>query len=221
MTSDDTFPQKLTLVDDLTHPDHHYLSTEDICCFLDEYTARGGYSFSATNRLISNFKKPADRRRYRDEWQYKERAIKESAAAFGCALKKAEWVEWLDAATLIPIPPSKAKTDPLYDDRLTRMLHTIRPQPPLDIRELILQKASTAAAHCSDTRPRPETLEALYEIDQDLITPLPHVIGLFDDVLTTGAHFKAAQSLLNKTFPGVNVIGFFIARRVPGTMDIE
>lgn len=216
MTSDGTFPQKLTLVDDLTRPDHYYLSTEDICCFLGEYTAKGGYSFSATNSLISNFKKPVDRRG-KAEWQYKERAIRQSAAAFGCALK----AEWLDAATLIPIPPSKAKTDPLYDDRLTRMLHTIRPQPPLDIRELILQKASTAAAHCSDTRPRPETLEALYEIDKALIAPHPHVIGLFDDVLTTGAHFKAAQSLLNKTFPGVKVIGFFIARRAPETMDFD
>jgi len=62
---------------------------------------------------------------------------------------------------------------------------------------------------------------SLYEIDQLLTIPQPQVIGLFDDVLTTGAHFKAAQSLLNKAFPGVRVIGLFIARRVPETIDVE
>ncbi|QXP89654.1 hypothetical protein [Methylococcus capsulatus] len=52
------------------------------------------------------------------------------------------------------------------------------------------------------------------------IEPPPKVIGLFDDVLTTGAHFKATQSMLQETFPGVRVIGLFIARRVPETIDI-
>jgi predicted amidophosphoribosyltransferase len=80
---------------------------------------------------------------------------------------------------------------------MTRVLQKIRETPPLDIRELIIQKTSTAAAHHSDTRPRPETLEPLYEINPPLKLPEPKVIGLFDDVLTTGAHFKAAQSLLN------------------------
>jgi predicted amidophosphoribosyltransferase len=122
---------------------------------------------------------------------------------------------------LIPMPPSKAQDDPLYDDRLTRMLTAIRPQPPLDIREIIVQKTSTGAAHHSDARPRPETLEALYTLNPRWLVPTPTVIGLFDDVLTTGAHFKAAQSLLNKAFPGVRIIGLFIARRVPGTMDME
>jgi hypothetical protein len=216
MTSDGTFPQRLTLVDELIRPDHSYLTAEDTCYFLGEYTARGGHSFSATNSLICNFKKSVEKRgQY--QWRYKEQAIRQSAAAFRCAING----EWFDTATLVPIPPSKAKTDPLYDDRLAWMLQTIRPQPPLDIRELIVQRESTEAAHHSNNRPRPETLEALYEIDQTLVTPQPQVIGLFDDVLTTGAHFKAAQSLLNTVFPGIRVIGFFIARRAPETMDIE
>jgi hypothetical protein len=39
----------------------------------------------------------------------------------------------------------------------------------------------------------------------------PQVIGLFDDVLTTGAYFRAAS--------GVRIVGFFIARRVPEAAD--
>jgi hypothetical protein len=216
MTSNSTFLLRLTQVDALTLPDHSYLTADDACFFLGEYTARGSYQESKTNNLIYNFKIPVDKRGT-NRWYYKDQAIQQSADAFRRAIK----AEWFDAATLIPIPPSKAKTDPLYDDRLTRMLKAIRSQPPLDIRELIVQEASTDPAHHSDNRPRPETLEPLYKIDQTLTMPKPQVIALFDDVLTTGAHFKAAQSLLNKAFPGVRVIGLFIARRVPETIDVE
>lgn len=104
---------------------------------------------------------------------------------------------------------------------MTLMVKAIRSQPPLDIRELIVQETSTDPAHHSDNRPRPETLEHLYIIDKTLTEPKPQVIGLFDDVLTTGAHFKAAQSLLNNAFPGVRIIGLFIARRVPETIDVQ
>jgi hypothetical protein len=216
MTSKSSFPHRLTQVDELSRPDHYYLSADDTCYFLGEYTAQKGFAFSATNQLILNFKKPVDRKG-KAEWRYKEQAIRQAAEAFRKALND----KWLNGALLVPIPPSKARTDPLYDDRMPRMLRAIRPEPQLDVRELIIQNASTDAAHHSDTRPRPEDLEALYALDRKLTTPAPKVIGLFDDVLTTGAHFKAAQSLLHKAFPGVQVIGLFIARRVPEAMDIE
>jgi len=40
-------------------------------------------------------------------------------------------------------------------------------------------------------------------------------------VLTTGAHFGAASNVLQRTSPGVRVIGVFIARRVPEAADVE
>ena len=42
--------------------------------------------------------------------------------------------ETLNKLTFVPVPPSKAKEDPLYDDRLTQMLNLIRPDPKLDVR---------------------------------------------------------------------------------------
>ena len=95
------------------------------------------------------------------------------------------------------------------------------PQQPVDVREVILQLASTGAAHDAENRPRPEVIEANYTIDEPLRNPAPQVIGLFDDVLTTGAHFRAASNLLKRTYPRVRLIGIFIARRVPETADIE
>lgn len=216
MTSGGTFPQRLTKIDDLTRPDHWYLTEEDDCYFLGEYTARRGYAFSATNQLILNFKKPMDKRGT-PQWRYKDRAINEAAAAFRTALTG----DLLNVLTLVPVPPSKAKADPLYDDRLTRMLRGIRDQPPLDVRELVAQRASTAAVHDQAQRPRPDDIAANYAIDHTLCNPPPRAIGLFDDVLTTGAHYRAASSLLKTTFPGIRVIGFFIARRLPEAADIE
>ena len=45
------------------------------------------------------------------------------------------------------------------------------------------------------------------------------MIGFFDDVLTTGAHFKAVQALLQSQFPQTEIVGLFIARRVPETVN--
>ena len=134
-----------------------------------------------------NFKKTVDRRRL-PEWRYKERALRQVAEAFRIALRS----DALDRLTFVPVPPSKAKEDPLYDDRMTRMLRAIRPDLALDVRELIVQTVSAGAAHISEERPSPDRIESLYEIDERQAMPVPEVIALVDDVLTTGAHYRAA-----------------------------
>jgi hypothetical protein len=216
MTSATTFPLRLTKIDDLARPDHSYLTAADDCYFFGEYTARKGFAFSATNRLILNFKKTMDRRG-RSEWQWKDRALHQATAAFRTVLDNA----FLNVTTLVPIPPSKAKSDPLYDDRMTRMLRAIRPQPPVDIRELITQTESSEAAHDQAVRPRPEEILARYQIDSSLQLPLPQAIAICDDVLTTGAHYRASRTVLEQAFPGVRMIGIFIARRVPEAVDFS
>jgi hypothetical protein len=217
MTSSGTYlPQRFTLIDDLTRPDHWYLTVDDVCYFLGEYTARKGYAFSRTNDVIVNFKKSLSTRGSA-QWPYKQWAIDEAAAAFRAALDDRD----LNAITFVPVPPSKAKDDPLYDDRVTRMLHAIRPRPPLDIRELVEQIRTMPAAHESAQRPTPEELEALYRIDQRLLSPPRAEIAIVDDMLTTGLHFRTVKVHLARVFPGVRIVGMFIARRVPETTEIE
>jgi hypothetical protein len=215
-TSQNTFPRHLTEIDDLTRPDHYHLNAGDTCLFLGEYTARKGFSFSATNQLVLNFKKSVDRRG-RPEWQHKERAIREIGQAFAGAIKAA----WLASITLVPIPPSKQKDDPLYDDRMQRMLLAIPAAQPLDIRELLIQQQTMEAAHDADIRPGPDQIAAHYQIDANLCEPAPRAIALFDDVITTGAHFVAARRVLQARFPQARILGFFIARRVPETTDFS
>ena len=144
-----------------------------------------------------------------------------SALSYIIPFRSALNPEALDRLTFVPIPPSKARGDPLYDDRLTQMLHGIRPDPRLDIRELIIQNASTDAFHGMEIRPRPEALHALYQVNEALTDPAPALIAVVDDLLTTGAHFRAADSILSARFPGAEVIGLFIARRAPNTADLE
>ena len=209
MTSDVAFPDRFTEVDELTRPDHSWLTDEDRCYFLGEYTARQGFAYSPTNNLILNFKKPLDRRR-RPEWRYKELAIQRAATAFRHALGAAP-----PAMTFVPVPPSKARADPLHDDRVTRMLRAVWPGQTADVREIIVQPESADAVHESPVRPTPSQIEAGYGIDETLTTPEPSFIAIVDDVLTTGAHFRAANSVLASRFPTVQIVGLFIARRVP------
>jgi hypothetical protein len=68
----------------------------------------------------------ADNRRNRPEWIWKERALQEAATAFRTALNS----DYLNVATLVPpIPPSKARTDPLYDDRMPSQAGVTRRRP--------------------------------------------------------------------------------------------
>ena len=48
----------------------------------------------------------------------------------------------------------------------------------------------------------------------------PEFIAVVDDVLTTGAHYRAAKSLLSARFPGTRIAGLFIARRAPEASDV-
>lgn len=209
------FSTRLTEIDDLTREDHSYLTEDDTCYYLGEYTAREGFDFSKTNSLILNFKKSMDRRGL-PEWRYKEQAISTAAAAFHDALDDTAFAR----LTFVPVPPSKAKDHEMYDDRVTRMLSKIRPDPQLDVRELIVQTQSTGAFHETDERPSPEDLEALYEIDDSLASKPIESLAVVDDLLTTGAHFRAAKTVLSAAYPSAGIIGLFIARRVPDTSDV-
>lgn len=90
-----------------------------------------------------------------------------------------------------------------------------------DIRELLLQRESTDADHENPHRRTPVEIAANYQINEALVDPAPKLIGIFDDVLTKGSHFKAAQMTLIQRFPNVPICGIFIARRAPEAEDLD
>jgi hypothetical protein len=201
-------------IDALALPDHHYLDEHDTCYYAGEYTAGAGHAYSETNQLILNFKKSLDKRGTA-QWPYKERAIHQAAQILRAAIKA-------DAPiTFVPVPPSKSKEDPLYDDRLVRMLQTVCAGRNQDIRELILQEHSLEAAHLAAARPTPAELIANYRLDARLSTPAPQTLWIIDDVLTTGCHFKAVKHVLANRFVDTPIVGFFLARRVPKSAELD
>ena len=59
-----------------------------------------------------------------------------------------------------------------------------------------------------------------HDIDHSLGSPQHNVI-IFDNVLTTGSHFTAMKQRLLASFPGLNIVGVFLARRVFPTDNID
>lgn len=200
---------RLTAIDDTIIGDHYHLTSDDECYFLHEYTSRRGYSFSSTNNLISNLKK-SPLRSQKPEYRYKIRAIQDCSASLGATIRP----DWLKIATLVPVPPSKAVGHPEYDDRVEQICRGIARDFPVDVRNIVRQVSSMEASHTVDRRPTPEELIANYDIDEQLCQAPITSIGIVDDVLTAGAHFRAVSDLLSRRFPQTHICGFFIARRV-------
>lgn len=214
-------PPRLTVVGEQERPDHWYLPADAQCFFWGEYTpyehTQGKrWNFSATNQLIANFKKSVDRRD-RSDWRYKQQAIRQVATAFSRFWKWAE-IHQNHRLALIPIPPSKPRHDPLYDTRMVDMLNQLAQLVglPLDIRDCLSFSGEHAASHEGPQRPSPDELYAALQFEPTAGRPHepPGPVFLFDDMLTTGAHYVAVTRRLAEVYPGIQVIGNFVARRL-------
>jgi hypothetical protein len=200
---------QLLQIDDLTRGDHWHLRPKDDCFFIREHISRGGYKASETNQLISNLKKEMDRKGLSD-WPYKERAIYRASSELRTALGLTGW----EGTVIVPMPPSKAPADPLYDDRMVQVASHVCAGTPGVVRELLYQTESRAAFHKKDDRRDVALLIQRFQLDERLCEPRPGFIMVLDDVLTTGAHFVAAKTVLQRRFGEIPVVGIFVARRV-------
>ena len=189
--------------------DHARLGPGDRCYFLFEYTSGKNYAFSRTNSLISNLKKKPSISS-ESELYYKQQATNQVAIALRQALN----ADGLSKVTLVPIPGSKMPGHPDFDPRMERVCRLIA--LGADVRSLVVQTASTEAAHEADHGERitVDKLVGVYAIDEHLCTPAPTAFWIIDDVLTAGTHFRAMQIVLSQRFPDVPIYGIFIARRV-------
>ena len=123
--------------------DHAHLTPEDSCFFWLEYTSGRDYTFGKANSFINNLKKPLRFRDRPEVWQYKLLAISNCARALDEGINH----DWLQSATLVPVPPSKARNDPCYDDRMLGVLENLNRRHPVDFRELVVQTKSLRSSH--------------------------------------------------------------------------
>jgi hypothetical protein len=207
---------KVLKIDELTIGVHHHLTPDDEIYYLMEYkTGQEGYS-DPDNNLIRNFKKSLSTKGT-PQWNYKGIAMKRLIDLFKKTYVPFTYVEHV---TLVPIPPSKKRGDPLYDDRITQLLKSSYP-PVSDIRDLIVNKENIRAAHNNNNdRPSVAEIQENLLLDETLINNIKPNIILYDDVLTTGAHYLACKNLILERFPDIRILGMFIARRsVPNPLN--
>jgi hypothetical protein len=188
-------PPRLTEVGALERPDHYHLPADARCYFWGEYTpyehTNGKkWDFSQTNKLVSNFKKKLERKGMVD-WPYKRQATQQIVSCFAQNWKWGDLHE-NHRVTLIPVPPSKARTDAAFDSRMLDVLKGIAAIAgvALDIRDCLSFSGKYAASHEVNERPTPDELFADLSFSQAAgkTNLQPGVIFRFDDMLTTGAH---------------------------------
>jgi hypothetical protein len=203
---------RLQQIDDTNRHDHYYLTPGDECYFLYEYTAGAGWQHGTTNQLIHNLKK----KKGDGGSHYKPSAIAQCSRDFSATIAE----PWLSDSVLIPIPPSKIKTDPAHDDRILQICRGIRKPGAPDVRELIEQIKSTEAFH-EGQRLKPNELRANYSFNEAHFNNLPASVGLVDDLLTTGSHYRAVKDMILERVPNCRVVGFFVARRaIPSAFEV-
>lgn len=200
---------KLNKIDCASRSNHIELDENDICLYWCEYTTGQGYNYSSANQLISNLKKCVSLKAH-EQYSYKIQAIKTCASYF-------QNMNW-SPCSIIPIPPSKKRTDLLYDDRLVRVLNSANKLLPLkfrfDIKDIVIQNESYEPSHYSSKRPSCQELKTRYQLEKTNINQFRDKIVIFDDVLTMGSHFKAVKSLLQDAYPDKEIYGLFIARSI-------
>jgi hypothetical protein len=206
--------ERLSSIDETNREQHVFLEQGDRCVFFGEYFTAQGHQGGGTNQLIFNFKcKPSDAAENPARRIYKEEAIHCVAAGLRRAVTRAN----AERLTWVPVPPSKVRGHPDHDDRLSRTLAKAFSGYDVDVRPLLRQAASTEADHSGGDRLSLDALAALIELNHPLLDALPLRDGivLFDDVLTTGKHFKACERRLRTVAPEYFAItGMFIARRI-------
>jgi hypothetical protein len=210
-------PRDLFVIDEAVLDEYRYIEAEDTCYYVWERMSqlwRPGvelpdYTQYTVNGLISNLQiQPSLKNTQPRRYYWKERAIAYAAAALAALIPEV----WYDGVTFVPIPPSKPASDPEYDGRLLTILKAVRPKLP-DIRSVVVLDENCGF----DSKQKglsPAERAAHYSIDEDNADPAPDVVVLFDDVLTTGSHYKAIASVLQERFPAVAVFGLFLARAV-------
>lgn len=194
-------------IDELTIERHYHLNADDDCYYLMEYKKEDGFE-NQEKQLIINFKKKMSTRTT-NQWRYKGEAIQTLTQLFRNSIVPQVSV---DTVTLVPIPPSKCRTDLEYDDRMLQLLTKSFPNNA-DIRELLLNIENIRSAHeHPNDRPSPAEIQANMTIDQELAEGIRESVILFDDVLTSGGHYLACKNIIKETFPHVSVYGIFISR---------
>ena len=207
-------PVVLRRLDEASRADHIYLTSSDRCAFLAQYLGGRGYRAGGCNQLLQNFKRrPSLAAHDARLGHYKRQAIERLAHWLRAAVPR----RMAEGCTWVPIPPSRQPGDPDFDDRLLCTLRLAFSGYDIDLRALLRQTRNTTRDHQSRIRRSEAELLEIIQLDRETLAsrPLRTRIILFDDVLTSGKHYRCCRRRLGEALPGVPVLGVFLMRRAP------
>lgn len=197
--------QKIT---DMSAANHRCLEKDDFCIYYRTKERHVYDNFTETNSILANFKKrPALCRDNPQMAMYKQRGIRTITNDVIGFFERNLGMSFL----LIPAITSKATGDPEFDDRLIVVCARVSEAlPNVQYADLLYNDFSVCPAHAGGTRDV-GAIAAHIGVRNDFDIHRFDYVFIFDDVLTTGAHFKACQQVLEKTY-GRRAYGLFWAR---------
>ncbi len=190
-------------IDETSLPQVRHLRPDDDCWYAKDFVAGTGYQGGAVNSDIVNFKKsPGAQGQY-----YREQAISKFALEASELFKCDDGIKY----TVTAIPSSKMKIDPLYDHRFEDFFNELkRFAPCIDVVWPVVESKGQSPSHQGGTR-NPNDLMNGYSYN-GFPSGVPKLLFVFDDVLTTGAHFRAFKDfIIQQGFQG-KVCGIFWAK---------
>jgi len=184
-----------------------YIKEDDVCIYARDYTGgRKGYEAGETNSLILNFKKPPSKKNT-DEWKWRENAINRFAIEISHLFKPD--FKW----TITAVPSSKTKDDPEYNNRFEDLFkQLLKLRPTLRVEWSVEIKQTVDASHHSGER-EPEIIKENY-IWKGFKKGAPKSLCIMDDILTSGAHFRAMSDFLRENKYDGKIVGVFLAKTV-------
>ncbi len=212
-----------------------HLTANDWCFYAREYQAGKNWKSGETNQLISNFKKLRSFKNLEhngqtvqdvspEEWHYRKEAVTQF---------QKEWIYFFEdyiqqtsdrEVTVTAIPSSKTKTDQEYNNRfedlfeeLTKTFGTLYPDIILNVEWPVEIKSTMPAFHISsENRLPPKQIKKNY-IWRGFKQQSPKTLFIFDDVITTGAHFRAMSDFLRENEYKGDILGIFWAKAINKT----
>lgn len=180
------------------------LQPADECFYAKDYVAGSGFQGGEVNSDILNFKKPPNAPGQNYRVQAINKFALEASRLINCDSGRSYFVT--------AIPSSKAKSDPLYDNRFEDFFTQLKKFCPcIDVVWPVDAINTVTPSHQSSGVRNPNTIKQNYRY-VGFSGSQPDRIIVFDDLLTSGAHFRAYKDfILQSGFTG-NVIGIFWAK---------
>ena len=191
-----------------------HLKENDFLVYAREFVSGKGYQGGLTNSLILNFKKPPYKKENPPEWKHREKAVKQFAKEIELLLRS------IKRAVLTAIPSSNKKDHPKYDNRFEDLfIEILKSHPEWIIEWPVEIKENIEPSHISKEK-NPDVLKKNY-FWKGFKNKEPEALYIFDDIMTTGAHFRAMSDFLRENQYKGKIIGICWAKAVAPPPDPE